>query len=203
MLSACGGGDSSPGQTEATGRYPIEVVAAEFPTKQQLGQTTLLRLAVRNAGERPIPTLIVTMSVGGEEGEGSSYPFTVRDEQPDLAQPDRPVWALSEKYPKLKGATDPAGAGSANQKAFVFGRVEPDETVDAIWKLSAVRTGKFTLLYAIDAGSVGKAKAVTESGTKPGGSFTVRISAATPNTIVTDSGEVVDIGNRRSGKKQE
>jgi len=61
-----------------------------------------------------------------------------------------------------------------------------------VWKLSAVKAGRYTLLYKIDAGLSGKAKAETGGGVAPGGSFTVEISSAERNTEVTDSGEVVE-----------
>jgi hypothetical protein len=197
-LVACGGNDSpSAGSAETAGDFPVEVVRAEFPTAQRLGETSLLRLDVLNSGKGTVPALTVTISVGGEEGETSSLPFAIHDPQPGLAQPDRPVWVLADKYPRLAGSSEPAGAQSANQKTFDFGPLKPGRTVEAIWKLSAVKEGGFTLLYTLDAGLGGEAKAVTRGGTEPGGSFKVRISAETPNTIVTDSGEVVEVPRKR------
>lgn len=196
-VSACGD-DSSSAPGEAAGKYPVKVVTAEFPTAQRLGETVLLRLGVRNTGEKAVPALTMTISVGGKEGRASSLPFTIRNPQPDLAQPDRPVWVLAAKYPKLAGSSTPGGAQSANQKTFNFGRLKPGATVEAIWKLSAVKEGPFTLLYSVDAGLNGEAKAVTSRGTQPGGSFAVEISSALPETEVTDSGQIVEI--EREGK---
>jgi hypothetical protein len=195
-VAACGEGSSS-GDEEVAGRYPVKVVTAELPTKQRLGETVLLRLGARNAGERAVPALTVTISVGGRLGRASSLPFAIHDPQPGLAQPDRPVWVLADRYPKLAGSTEPAGAQSANQKTFDFGRLEPGDTVEAVWKLSAVREGRYDLLYTIDAGLEGRAKAVTARGARPGGSFAVRISSAPPSTEVTDSGRVVEIPKRK------
>lgn len=192
--AACGdddGSSSSSGSSEATGRYEVKVVDAKFPTRQRLGQTTLLRLGVRNTGERTVPSLTVSISVGGEDGQGSSLPFGIRSSEPGLSQPDRPVWVLSEKYPKLDGSEESAGAENASRKTFVFGPLKRGETSAAVWKLSATRTGTYRLLYAIGAG--GAAKAETANGEKPGGSFTVKITEVPPETIVTDSGEVVEV----------
>ena len=191
-IVACGG-ESSSDANEATGAYRVKVVTAKFPTAQRLGQTSLLRLSVRNAGPKTVPALVATISIGGEEGRTSSLPFTIHDPRPGLAQPDRPVWVLAAGYPKLAGRTAPGGAQSANQKTFDFGSLKPGATTAAVWKLSAVKTGKFTLLYRIDAGFGSKAKAETAAGVEPGGSFAVRISAIPPHTVVTDSGEVVTI----------
>jgi hypothetical protein len=197
-LAACGG-DSPSDDTEATGKFPVKVVTAEFPTEQRLGKTVLLRLGVRNTGEEAVPALTMTISVGGRDGRTSSFPFTIHDPQPGLAQPDRPVWVLAATYPRLAGSSEPGGAQSANQKTFNFGRLEPDRTVEAIWKLSAVKEGRFPLLYSVDAGLGGEAKAVTAGGTRPGGSFAVEISSVPQEVEVTDSGEVVEIKGEGKG----
>ncbi|HEX6987568.1 MAG TPA: hypothetical protein VF170_19470, partial [Planctomycetaceae bacterium] len=53
-LAACGGGSSS-GSEEPEGKYEVKVVKATFPNKQDLGQTSLMRIAVRNTGDRTVP----------------------------------------------------------------------------------------------------------------------------------------------------
>jgi hypothetical protein len=191
-LAACGGNEeSSSGGEEVAGAYPVKIVTAEFPAKQRLGQTTLLRLGVRNTGRKTLPALTVTISVGGEEGRNSSLPFGYRDPTPGIAQPDRPVWALSAGYPRLAGSEERAGAESASLKTFVFGPLKAGATTEAIWKLSAVRSGRYEVLYGVGAGLGGKARAETAPGTDAGGSFTATITETPPNTVVTDSGEVV------------
>lgn len=171
----------------------MKVTEARFPAVQELGQTSLLQLAVRNTGKRTVPGLSVTFTIAGERGVTSSLPFTVNDPQPELAQPDRPVWVLAETYPRLQGSSEPGGASTSNRKTFDFGELEAGETVRAVWKLSAVRAGKFTLLYTIDAGPSGAAKAETDGGVTPGGSFIAEITERLPETEVTDSGEIVEI----------
>jgi hypothetical protein len=191
-LAACGEGSSEGETTEAAGTYPVRVVEAEFPTSQRLGETNLLRLGVRNAGEEAVPQLTVTFTTAGEEGRDSKLPFGFRDPQPGLAQPDRPVWVLSEKYPRLAGSAESAGAETASSGTFDFGRLEPDETVEAVWQLSAVKTGEFDLLYEIGAGLGGAAKAKTVGGVDAGGSFVVRVTEVPPETVVKDDGQVVE-----------
>jgi hypothetical protein len=200
-LSTCGGDDSSSDSGEAAGTYRAEVVKAQFPARQRLGETTLMRLAVRNTGESTIPNLVVSVTVGGEAGETSSLPFAIRDPQPGLAEPERPVWILSENYPKLAGSDDPGGAQSANNKIFGFGPLEADETVSAVWQLTAVRTGEFRINYRVDAGFDGEVEAETADGVQPGGSFTAKITEETPDLTVTDSGEVVEIDEQRGRGK--
>ena len=190
FLAACGS-ESSSGSGEAEGTYPVKVVTAEFPTEQRLGETTLLQLGVRNTGKKTVPALTMTISVGGEEGRNSTLPFGYRDPQPGLAQPDRPVWVLAARYPKLAGSSEPAGAETSGRKTFDFGPLKPGASVEAVWKLSAVKKGAFDLLYEIGAGLGGKAKAETAAGTEAGGSFAVKVTDVPPETVVTDSGEVV------------
>jgi hypothetical protein len=201
LLVACGGGSSSDAN-EPTGTYRIDVTDASFPTLQRLGQTSLLRLEIRNPGKKTVPALTVSFTVASEEGVDSSLPFGVRDPQAGLAQPDRPVWVLAQSYPRLAGSTKPGGATTSNRKTFDFGPLKPGQSTAAVWKLSAVRPGRFTLLYRIDAGLGGGADAVTVGGVAPGGSFATEITAALPETEVTDSGEIVEIkpGKARSGK---
>jgi hypothetical protein len=193
-FATCGNDDSaSDDRAEKAGPFEIKVVTADFPTRQRLGQTVLLRLGVRNTGDETVPALTTTISIAGEAGEGSSLPFAIRSAEPGLAQPDRPVWVLSEKYPKVGGSTESAGAEGASRKTFDFGPLKEGEAIEAVWKLTASREGSYRLLYEVGAGLGGKAKTETAAGVAPGGSFAVRIVDATPETIVTDSGEVVEI----------
>src|SRR4051794_23699683 len=90
-LAACGS-ESSSDANEAEGNYEVRVVKAKFPTDQHLGQTSQMRVAVRNTGDKAVPAVAITVSVAGKEGQTSALPFGIRDPQPDLAQPDRPVW---------------------------------------------------------------------------------------------------------------
>jgi hypothetical protein len=199
-LAACGGSSSS-GDEETAGTYEMKVTKATFPTDQDLGQTSLMNIAVENTGEKTVPVSLVTISIAGEEGQTSALPFGIRNPQPDLAQSDRPVWVLAEGYPKAAGTTTKrGGATTSSRKTFDFGALKPGKSVEGIWKLSAVKAGHYTVLYSVDAGLGGEAKAETASGVRPGGSFKVLVTAETPDTEVTDSGEVVEIG-QGEGKK--
>lgn len=197
LLAACGGDESSSDSNEAAGTYDVRVTEAAFPSEQSLGQTSLLKLGVRNTGKKTVPTLAVTISVAGKLGEQSALPFGVHDPQEGLAQADRPVWVLAATYPRLLDSSDPGGASTANPKTFSFGPLKPGETTSAVWKLSAVREGKYTLTYSIAAGLSGEAKARTSGGVAPGGSFVSEISAVPPDVEVTDSGEVVEKAKQR------
>jgi hypothetical protein len=191
LLGACGGGGRQD-ENEPSGKFPVDIVTAEFPTRQRLAETSFLRLGVRNTGKKTLPALAVTISIAGKEGENSVRPFSIRDPQPGLAVPDRPVWILENNYPRLAGSSEPAGAQTANVKTFDFGPLKKGKTIDAVWKVTAVKAGTYKLTYRIDAGLSGKAKAVTADG-EPIGSFAVQISDVPPQTRVNGQGQVVVI----------
>lgn len=192
LLSACGGGSSSDAN-EPEGTFHLKVTEAAFPTKQALGQTSLLKLALRNTGKHTVPALNVSFTIAGEAGESSPLPFGVNDKQVELAQPERPIWVLAATYPRLQGSSDPGGTSTTSRKTFAFGPLKPGQTTRAVWKLSAVRAGRYDLLYSVGAGLGDKAKAVTRGGGAPGGSFATEITSELPETEVDDSGEIVEI----------
>jgi hypothetical protein len=194
LLAACG--EESSDANQPAGTYDVRVTDAAFPTEQHLGQTSLMQLGIRNTGKKALPALTVTVSIAGKEGQTSSLPFGIRDPQTGLAQPDRPVWVLAAGYPKLADSSEPGGTSTSNRKTFSFGPLKPGATTEAVWKLSAVRAGHFTVLYRIDAGLSGTAKAKT-NGVAAGGSFATDISAVPPDTEVTDDGEVVEKAMQR------
>lgn len=194
FVGACGGGGDSSTHEEAEGKFEVAVVKSHFPLDQHAGQTSELRIAVRNDGDHAVPALTVTISVGGEQGETSSLPFGYHDPQPELAQPDRPVWVLAEGYPHVGSSEERGGARSSSPKTFDFGELEPNQTVEGVWKLSAVRVGDFDLTYEIGAGLGGKATAETASGGVPRGSFPVTISDEPVDVEVTDDGKIVEKG---------
>lgn len=191
-VAACGG-ESSADSNEPGGTYPVKVVRAEFPAKQRLGETSLMKIGIRNTGRRALPALAITVSIAGREGQASSLPFGYRDPSPGLAQPDRPVWVLASGYPRVAGSGARGAIEPALKKTFSFGPLKPGDTTEAIWKLSAVRAGDYAVLYAVDAGFNSEAKAKTAGGTEPGGSFKARIVTPPPNVEVQDNGEVVEI----------
>lgn len=197
LLAACGGASSDSNQKP--GNYEVKVTGASFPPKQFVGQTSLLKIDARNTGEKAVPDLTVTVNIEGKYGEAARIPFAVHDPQPGLANGDRPVWVLSATYPRLEGSKAPGGAETSAPKTYAFGEVKPGQTVEAVWKLSAVRPGKYTVAYEIDAGLGLETKAVTAGGSPPGGTFVTQISTALPETEVNGAGEIVEI---QSGSKE-
>jgi hypothetical protein len=218
-IASCGG--SRQDANEPEGNFPVSIVSADFPSKQQLVQNTNLTLAVENSGDKTIPNLAITIftssntSTGsdttgsGTSGTGTSAgseggaptgdlpqaqgSFSVRSEQEGLAIPFRPVWILEEGFPKLEGQTASAGAEAAQTDTFAFGALAAHQTRRMVWNVTPVQAGTYTVHYRVAAGLQGKAKAVTADGSVPEGEFVVRISSAPPQTQVDASGKVVPI----------
>lgn len=153
-------------------------------------------------------------STGQGGGEAGAQPtpsangsFSVRSEQEGLAIPSRPVWILEENYPKLAGETRSAGAEAAQTNTYSFGELDPGETREMVWKLTAVESGNYVTEYRVAAGLQGKALAENADGGPPEGQFVVVISDVPPQTRVTGSGKVVpikpsDIIGKAGSKKQ-
>jgi hypothetical protein len=211
-VASCGGTRQDANEPE--GDFPVSIVSAEFPSKQQLAQNTNLTLAVENSGDQTIPNLAITIfttsnastaetTVSGTTTTGTSSTtqelptaqgsFSVRSEQEGLAIPFRPVWILEQGYPKLEGETAPAGAEAAQTDTYAFGELRPKATRRIVWNVTPVQGGTYTVHYRVAAGLEGKAKAVTADGSVPEGEFVVRISTAPPQTRVDNSGRVVPI----------
>lgn len=197
LLAACGG--SSSDSNQAAGNYRVNVTGASFPARQFVGQTSLMKIDVRNDGTKTVPALTVTVNIEGKEGEAASIPFAVHVPDPGLASGDRPAWVLAATYPRLAGSSTPGGAETSSPKTYSFGALKPGKSVAAVWKLSAVRPGNYTVAYEVGAGLDGEAKAKTAGGVTPGGSFVAEITTKLPETEVNAAGEIVEI---EAGAKQ-
>jgi hypothetical protein len=203
-LAACGGGERQDAN-EPSGNFHVKVSKASFPADQLLANSENLRLAIKNTGSKTIPDLAVTIHTGRIKagvtatgtGQGS---FNIRLNNPNLSNPNRPVWVLDNDYPKLLEpgakvnelhAAPTAGAEAAQTDTFQFGQVAPGATRDIFWRVVPVMAGTYPVHYDIEAGLQGNAKAVTSSGGKVRGGFVVTIERKVPETCVTGNGQVV------------
>lgn len=132
----------------------------------------------------------MTIFTGNPKADGSFY---VRLDDPNLSNPNRPVWILENRYPKLLtpsvkvkdlSEAPSAGAAAAQTDTFQFGAVPPGATKDIDWRVTAVRPGNYTVHYEVAAGLQGKAKAVTADGSPVKGEFVVTIATKPPQTCV-------------------
>jgi hypothetical protein len=199
-LSACGGGQSQDA-SEPKGNFPVRVPVASFPTTQRLAQHSHLVITVRNAGNKTIPNVAVTIcnvtcAYPAPRGEGTNAGAFAQDiSQSGLANPSRPVWIIDKPpkpAPKLPDgqAGTAGGAVTAYSNTWALGPLRPGATAQFDWAVTAIVPGRHVVAWEIAAGLNGKAKAVLEDGTKPHGKFTVMISKAPANTYVTNSGQI-------------
>ncbi len=192
-VSACGGGAPRQDAGEPSGKFPVEVVSAKFPTEQRLGQTRDLGLEIENSGSEDLPNLAVTIQIGDQPAGG---PFSVRSEQPGLSNPSRPVWILENGFPKLvtPGETNldkaPRGGAARQTNTFSFGSLPAGESMDIVWRVTPVHTGTYTVKYEVAAGLNGKARAVTADGSPVEGEFVVTITGEVPRLEVNGAGKV-------------
>ncbi len=198
-LSACGGGQRQD-VTEPVGNFPVQVTQAKFPARQQLSETTDLQLAIKNAGDKTVPDLAITIFTGTGPHPSADGSFNARIDDPALANPSRPVWILENDYPKIlvpgvslnKLDSQPtAGAAAAQTDTFQFGPLAPGDEKAIDWRVTPAKSGTYTVQYQVAAGLQGNAKAVTNDGAPVKGQFTVTISSKPPQTCVTGSGQVV------------
>lgn len=189
-MSACGSDDPQDAN-EPEGEFPVEVTTSEFPVDQRLGQTSDLILGVENVGDETVPELAFTIETDDGTADGS---FKKRSDQPGLANPNRSVWILENKFPREVGEPPPPGLSGgtrAQTNTYGFGPLEPGETREIIWRVTPVKAGTYTLSYEVAAGLDGNARAVTASGDEVKGSFNVTITDKPPKARVNGKGEVI------------
>jgi len=189
-LAACGSEDSQDAN-EPEGDFTVEVVTSEFPTKQRLAETSDLILGVENTGDEALPELAFTIFTDDGTADGS---FSIRSDQPGLANPNRPVWVLENKFPRFVGEPPPSGLSGgfrAQTNTFGFGPLEAGEREEVVWRVTPVQAGTYTLSYIVEAGLDGNAKAVTASGEQVKGEFIVEITDKPPRARVDNQGKLV------------
>jgi hypothetical protein len=200
IVAGCG---SSADQAthEPSGRFPVAVTNATFPASQRLAQPNHLVIAVRNAGDRAIPDVAVsicnvTCAYRAPAGQGTSVaPFSTRISGTDLANPSRPIWIVQRPpgpcgYSCRNGG--PGAGVTAYSNTWALGRLAPGRTARFDWTVTAVSGGRHVVAWQVAAGLNGKARAVTRHGGAPQGTFTVRIGVAPARTHVDPTtGKVV------------
>jgi hypothetical protein len=214
FLAACGSGPRQD-VSEPSGKYPVQVTTASFPTAQHLSQHTHLTLAIRNTGHKTIPNIVVTIcnttcKYPAPVGEGTSVAAFARCVGPvgqaclqqaaseHVANKSRPVWVVEKPPGQCQGAGGYScangGAGgytSAASNTWQGGSLKPGATKTFTWSLAAVTWGKYVVAWEVDASLYGKAKAVAADGSVPHGAFSVNIARTPAQAYVNDAGQVV------------
>ena len=201
ILSACGGGQRQD-VSEPSGKFPVSVTAATFPSSQRLAQHAQMVITVHNDGQKTIPDLAVTVcniscaypspSGGGTQAQA----FAATIDQPELASDSRPVWIV-DRPPGPCGYSCQGGGGGSDVTAYsntwASGPLKSGHSATFVWGVTAIKPGHHVVAYQIAAGLNGKARAVTSANNDriPSGSFDVTISKAPAQAYVQDNGTVV------------
>ncbi len=161
-VAACGGGERQD-EDEPEGDFRVEVANAPFPGKQAVAKSSELVITVRNReSDKTIPN--VAVSVKG---------FDTQLDNPDLADPNRPVFVINGvpedigSLPESKEAA-PKGGETAYVNTWALGPLRPGQSKTFRWSVTAVRPGAYDVSYRWPPLS-GKAKAVGPGGQAPAG----------------------------------
>ena len=211
-LAACGGG-SQQGSDEPKGNYNVTIEKASFPVSQSLAQQAHLVITVRNTDQRTIPDIAVTITDPTLKTTAQAFAYRLSSPSlPELAYASRPVWIV-DQGPDPSGAPKacppdggqgyqgnystctggPGGAVTAYANTWALGPLKPGATATFDWTVTAVHAGAHPVHYEVAAGLTGKAKAVTQGGATPQGTFDVNVHGTPEQSYVNDAGQVVNI----------
>lgn len=183
------------GAATTIGTFPVQVTTASFPRRQRLAQRTQLVIAVRNAGNRTIPDLAVTIT---DPPYGTSVqPFATYLDMPGVASHSRPVWIIDQPPGPCEYACRAGGLGgavTAYANTWALGPLRRRAAATFEWTLTAVQSGTYLVRYEVAAGIDVRAKAVLADGSQPSGAFRVTISQAAQRFSVNAGGQIVTTG---------
>jgi hypothetical protein len=181
-IAGCGGG-ARQDEDEPAGDYRLEVTRAEFPAQQALAKRTSFVVEVRNADSKTVPNIAVTIKTDPPQQGEAPVAFGVREDNPDLADPTRPIWIVD---------SGPEGGDTAYVNTWQLGALRPGATARFEWRVTPVKAGDFTVNYEVAPGLDGKAKLASGS-TKATGSFSVSIDDEPIQARVDENGDVVRV----------
>jgi len=173
-LAALGGCGADERRGETSGTFDVVVEQARFPLRQHLAERSSFVLRVRNAGERAIPNLVVTLSGFGDGSDA------------DRSAPRRDLWIVDDP---------PRGTTTSVDDTWAAGALAAGATRTLRWVVTPVVAGTHRLSYAIAPGLAGSARVQS-----PGGgetrrtlrTLTVRVDDTPANSRVDPrSGRVV------------
>ena len=172
-LAVAGCGGSRQDANEPSGTYKVSIVRQSFPAKQTLAKRALMTISVRNEDNRALPNVAITVDS-----------FNRQSSQPQLADPNRPIWIVDGP---------PRGTEVAYTNTWALDHtLAPGQTATLTWRVMPVVPGTHSLKFRVAAGLDGKAKAQLASGGIPQGSFTVNISGKPAQSRVDPStGQVI------------
>jgi hypothetical protein len=185
-VAGCGGSQATAGEPARS--FDVKVTGASFPAKQSVAKPETMRLTVQNTGEHAIPNLAITVDS-----------FNYASNYAGLADNKRPIWVIEQgpgkpaKSPvQSQEVSTPGGGQTAYVNTWAVGALAAKGTTTLSWRVVPVKSGSYTVHYAVAAGLAGKAKAQLTSGEAAKGQFAVKIAGEPPATHVDPkTGKVV------------
>jgi hypothetical protein len=178
--AGCGGARQDAGEARAT--YPVAVPLAAFPAHQRLAQRSELRIAVRNAGARTIPNVAATIEAAGRGTTVEA--FAGPADQPNVQSSSRPAWVIED---------GPVNGDTAGANTWALGPLRPGATKTFVWKVAAVKAGRYRITYRLSGSLTGRSRLRLGSGAAPQGSFAVAVSGRPVQTQVRPDGTIVRV----------
>jgi hypothetical protein len=135
-LTACGGGDDDV--QDASGGRPFAVSAtATFAKDQKLANAETLTVTVRNADQRDLPDVAVTLG-------GLNRTIAVADNGAGrVADPRRPIWVVD---------SPPKGGTTAYVGTWALGRLAAGASKTFTWQLTPAVAGSHAVRWRVSAG---------------------------------------------------
>jgi hypothetical protein len=162
VLAAGCGGSARQDADEPSGRFKVQVVSASFPKSQHIAESVQLKVRVRNADERTLRNVAVTVQTKPADGTAATA-FGQRSTDTALADSGRPVWILDQ---------GPKGGETVDVNTWSAGTLGPGESKELTWKLVATKAGDYTIDYRVFPGMTGRATAAPG---RTSGSFDITI----------------------------
>lgn len=182
LISGCGGSAPRQDANEPAGDYKLEIVSAQFPADQHIAERATMRIAVRNADNRAVPNIAVTVKTDNPDKPGeATVAFGRRVDDPQLADPSRPIWVVDR---------EPEGSAVAHTNTWARGRLAPGATATFEWRVTAVQAGSYRVGYEVWPGLDGKAR-LSGDAVRSKGSFLVSIDDTPPDARVGEDGKTV------------
>jgi hypothetical protein len=200
VASGCGGTTakgSRQDKDEPKGDFPVSVEEAEFPLRQKLAQSSMMRIVVRNAGDKRIPNIAVTVQCdSSKDRQNGSFDRQIAGQA--NADKNRPNFVVDRipgsERPASRQELDPLERSTAYVNTYTLGPLAANRTATFEWRVTAVRAGDFRLCYRVAAGLDGNAKAVPASGSLPiEQEWNGTVSNEAPRTGVADDGTVTTL----------
>jgi hypothetical protein len=208
LVAGCGS-NAKQDANEPSGSFPMSVEKATFPSNQKLAKSSRMEIDVRNAGQKTVPNVSVTVKCPGGAGneEGGGGGFTYNTTEKGVADPARPQFVVDKIPTRTARPTgplrlDPLERSSAFVDTYPLGKLAPGGTVRFTWDVTAVHGGPYHICWQVNAGLYGKAKAVAAaSSTLPlHGSFSGNVSSKAPLAEVRPDGTVVEVPSVQPSK---